>query len=278
MNKIYLYIDTSAFKAISFNLNHPSMKLIKRGVDDNLIVILTNMILEGEIASHCKEAIENEKIKINNSGVLDSFFHVALDKLRSAVEDGNVDLFQKTFRYDFLPKNIDREIDYRVVFEKYFNKLLPFSDKKKTEFPDAFVIEMLQAYLGQNLHIVSGDNDFHQWAEQAKSVTAYRSVREFADLFEKSIAPHKKIIEIYKNKKSVIAGQIKTRIKKYYSKFPDFLSEGYSKVVSAYVQEVSTPDIAILSLNQSENAIGIGYRAQGKVSVEVERLSLFKGI
>lgn len=68
-----------------------------------------------------------------------------------------------------------------MIFEKYFNSIPPFSTgKKKSEFPDAFVIEAAKQYLSEHtneiLLVVSKDSDWEKSFANVRNVVICDSI------------------------------------------------------------------------------------------------------
>lgn len=113
-----------------------------------------------------EQAIEKAKkqariLRNSTTGTLSSIFE-AWDKERVIEELINrFHNFLKEFEVVVLGY---AEVDAENVFNLYFNKKPPFGDgKKKEEFPDAFVMEILESWgtsEQQSIFLVSSDNDF----------------------------------------------------------------------------------------------------------------------
>jgi len=73
-----------------------------------------------------------------------------------------MDSFFKDCLYEVIPYN---NVDIELIFDHYFNEYAPFStkEKKKSEFPDAFVIQSIKDFVSKTRNkiiIVSNDPDW----------------------------------------------------------------------------------------------------------------------
>ena len=75
------------------------------------------------------------------------------------------------------------EASIPAVFDKYFGKRPPFGDgKNKSEFPDAFAIETLEAWCLRNdekIYIVSGDKGFKNHCDTSNRLFALKGLADF---------------------------------------------------------------------------------------------------
>lgn len=83
------------------------------------------------------------------------------------------------------------------VFSQYFDKRPPFGEgKKKSEFPDAFVLNALEKWAEDNnckFYIASKDPDMHKYCEQSERLIAVDSSAKFIDLVvsqDETLAQH----------------------------------------------------------------------------------------
>lgn len=268
MKKHNLYLDNSSLKSIHYNLSHHSIQTIRKAVQLKQIQVLSNSILEKEISEHCELMIKTEIEKMNKDSALDTFFKTDLDNFRSKIKSYGAVKFMEYFNLNLSPKSIDCDVDWRIVFDKYFKKELPFSIKKKEEFPDAFVIEMLKKYTHKNLHLVSGDNDFIEWAKLQKNVSAYRSIKDFTDYFIKSQKSH--LVVSYNKKSKTINKKIKEHIENTFNETDQFEADSYhSEITWANVIDIGNINKDIVSEDLEENSIEIEFNTNGKVELEI---------
>lgn len=170
-----IIIDTSSFEKEQFDFisaKSASVVALFEMIKAKDIKLLAHPILDREIRIH-----------LINSGIITS-----IDRLKGRlVELKGFMIKNSYYSSDFIEKinNIDMPrllleaynqyysdaitLEYpdpKIIFSQYFDNVAPFSkeNNKKSEFPDAFIIQSVKDYLSLNpnerLLVVSGDNDW----------------------------------------------------------------------------------------------------------------------
>lgn len=170
-------VDTSAFTEANSDFIGLHSALLPSFFDaatEKGIVLLTHPILDKEIQKHIEDSsIYKEYQKLVTQ----------LGKCKDVLilaEYNDTDLFKKITSFDIKAKtyetfahNYSKAVrlgypDPAIIFDKYFSAEPPFSatGKKKSEFPDAFVIESARQYLDEHpnevLLVVSRDGDWEK--------------------------------------------------------------------------------------------------------------------
>jgi len=140
---LYVYLDTSIFIKYNFDIYHPNFKTIVDAAKNGEVKVFWNSILEGEFLSNCRKRINDSLGDLKKFGEVNTLkkniFKKWIDYDPEKLSSNVLEKFKKELRVE----NIDCNIDYREVFKDYFELNTPFSNKKKDQFPDAFVIKML---------------------------------------------------------------------------------------------------------------------------------------
>ncbi|MCM1508747.1 MAG: PIN domain-containing protein, partial [Ruminococcus flavefaciens] len=183
-------IDTNAFDAKGndfcgyFNSIIPSLF---SSLSEHNIKIISHPVLIGETKKHIKYGIggqtNNQKVLnmilalTRNKSILD-LIHLDYDAIILQLEQLNLDAdnLKKVKKY-FSNAEILPYSDPAIIFEKYFNAEPPFakSGDKKSEFPDAFIIESIVDYLNANptvaILVISNDNDWKSALSPKEQIT-----------------------------------------------------------------------------------------------------------
>ncbi len=184
-----VFIDTQVFIKESYDFSTKGkFALFEKQVSNGKAQLLTSDIVKGEVVRHIKEDV--------NKG---------LEKLQSTLSDRRLAIFRegsyseifgeidisamtvsalKTFN-DYLTKTgailLDIEdVDLRSVVTDYFSAKPPFGEgHKKSEFPDAFNVSMLQKHSTQygKIYVVSNDGDF----SNVENVYCFKTLNELLD-------------------------------------------------------------------------------------------------
>ena len=154
----------------------------------NNIKLLISDVVKDEVKRKIKNRIEEsfKKIKSADFSVVRNFIEFNEDDLLIQ----NIDAFESYLkRIDNLVLPMSG-IDVKCIWKKYIDSNPPFgsSGNKKSEFPDAFNISMLEAYINNNsndeIFVISGDKDF----SNIDSMIVLKEISEFQDIINKGKA------------------------------------------------------------------------------------------
>ena len=168
-----VFLDTQVYDAEAFNMESRYVAMLATHLEFGRLVLVTTDITKAEIRRRIDVTLAEEVSKL---ATLASGSRV----LRSAHMIRPVALFEEVDR-DEAQKNLQSSVenylrihravvveamaqDARRVFDRYFAIAPPFGPKsKRKEFPDAFVVEALIEWFGNQqgqLCVVSGDTRF----------------------------------------------------------------------------------------------------------------------
>lgn len=185
-----ILVDTSAFTEANSDFIGLRSRLLPaffENIETKGILLITHPILDNEMYKH----IEDSSIYRNYQDLVKK-----LKQCNNLLENiGCIDkkLFQKIEEFDVLEFTFETYksnfegavrlpyVKAEMIFEKYFNSIPPFSTgKKKSEFPDAFVIEAAKQYLSEHsneiLLVVSKDSDWEKSFENEENIVICDSI------------------------------------------------------------------------------------------------------
>ena len=188
-----IFLDTQVFEEASFNFKTTKLVSLEEQVEKgNVRLILTDItVLEvkARIEKTVFEQFEGFKKFKHNARVLRSS---TLSEVKAALnlDKKNVvaDLHQQF--EEFIQRTKAEIIDTSAlpagpVFEKYFATKPPFgAGNKKSEFPDAFVVNGLVEWTKKNaepLYVISGDKPFQSACEPLKTLHVYATLSTLLD-------------------------------------------------------------------------------------------------
>jgi len=219
---------------------------------------LTDITLQ-EIRSHIDEdtetAIQEIQKTRKKAKILRNFNEMPLS---SIFEDIDLSQYKDTLRQKLesfiencgikIINNNTADIDN--VFKLYFQRKAPFGvGKKKSEFPDAFVLDALDRYgkkAGEKIYVISEDKDFAQGAAQFDNIIYSASLKEFlniAIIHYELLAPQ--VIDFLKRE----IKQVTQKIEKDFLYLGFYLSDQDGDVDDVNVIEVSDPEIFLIDVN-----------------------------
>lgn len=172
MEKDIVFIDTSVYVKEKYfsegNAICSLFRLAKEGIIDLISTDITNQEILRHMTVDCLEAFSKMKKHCNvlrNISIYKSSFE---RKNKTIVEEEVKKLLEKNLKAASvftMGYNIDKH-DIRNIFNSFFNQKAPFSDHKKSEFPDAFVLTLLENYARKNgltITILSADSDMQNY-------------------------------------------------------------------------------------------------------------------
>lgn len=267
---MHVYIDNSALRAINYNLSHPAMATLEKAVSAGKLKVLINSIFEGEFLKHCDLVLNSEKDSLKKIKCLENALTPELNKILGKLETVSSQNILNNYKEKFKCVNIDKDINWRDVFQKYFRGITPFSSKKKDEFPDAFVAELLSEYFEKQLIIVSGDNDFYEWAKLQTGVSVFRSIRDYVDHHIRMEEENKRVTSFYAGKKTEIDQNLKEHFINYFSDTEYYsISSYYSEIEHAEVVDVQEIIGKIISLKLDDLEFDLEFSSRGTVKLDI---------
>lgn len=192
-----VFIDTVIFISQNYNYRNVAFNNITQLSKSGKANIFVTDITIKEIEAHIKDDIakasqatlkfrKDAKIlkNINESPFVEYFNEIDQETAAKHLKQQLSDFILES-KSEVLLTN-DVSID--SVFEKYFSKQPPFGErKKKSEFPDAFVIEKLENWCEntkQKMYVISTDPDFKFHCELSDNLLSLDKLSEFINLVE----------------------------------------------------------------------------------------------
>lgn len=164
-----VFIDTSIYEEGQF-VGSGTLKTLYDAAKYGLICILLPDITEREVLAHIDTKMSAEKDKLRRQlSTMMKHLEPLREKLEEVVKQSETAVQEMI--YLFLEQlkiaNVCRiplqeNLDISSIVDAYFRKEPPFSEKKKSEFPDAFVLKSLELWCKDNKQtcvILSNDND-----------------------------------------------------------------------------------------------------------------------
>ena len=194
-----LFIDTSIFDGLAYNFKSTKFGVIRSLGKKFRLKLLIPDPIEREINRHIADRSESAVKSLENTArkapfltQLDSWPLKNNEKtalvyqLQAHVEKELLDFFDnfEVIKLDYTG------VDINEIMNWYNWKYAPFSDKKKSEFPDAFAVACLNQYhktSGDNIAVVSSDGDYNLVCQRYKhflyfpSLTAYAEAVQYED-------------------------------------------------------------------------------------------------
>jgi PIN domain len=161
----YVFIDTEAFRRARFDWKGRMLSKLVELAKQGHLRLLTTEVVMGEVRSQLREALaeaaasmKKHESVLRQVGAIEALATVTGANTALAALHSAFDAFLK----DTNSINVPLGADLNSLFANYFARRPPFSDKKKSEFPDAITIASLLAWCAKRnstAYVVSGDPD-----------------------------------------------------------------------------------------------------------------------
>jgi hypothetical protein len=196
METRYVFIDTSEYVSLNFGYDLSILNELRLLTEKQAAFLCTTTITVKEIES-------NIKAEVRRSRKAAAMFRKEAKILRNLKTDPYKQFFQdmdsKTVIVETLKEQLDRllratkaimipikNVSVDDVFSRFFEKRPPFGpDKKKDEFPDAFVLLGLEDWCRQEktkLYVVSGDKDMRSFCQDSEYLLWLEKTSEFINI------------------------------------------------------------------------------------------------
>lgn len=198
-----LYIDTEVFKHQGLRLDTDDFKSLKGTFVKGGLRLLIPAMMERELLQHyrrqakeCADSIHKAQWKhpmpflgmwtpLSENEIKDKCF----SELKSQWEQ---------FKLHFVVETLPLVGDINHVVDWYFSVKPPFSEKKKKEFPDAFILSVLEAYHNDhkaNIAVVSGDKDFSEACKIRRYIYHFDNLKEYVNMFKPELTKEQHLTE-----------------------------------------------------------------------------------
>ena len=224
-------IDTNIFDAAKFDLcNTSTLKILANYVENGKIEVALSDIVVRESKRHIADQVEKicgimrkartDALKgasehlISTIGLGDILRIIRnKDELIAKVEE-MFDDFLRTINAEILGADL---IDISLILDDYFGTKPPFesSEKKKSEFPDAFIAQQIRKRFSEKkqVAIVSNDKGFIKACGESKNHLFFSSLGELYDAISKEDAAYDETIAVIKELQLRISVAVKEYIK-----------------------------------------------------------------
>lgn len=182
----YVFIDTCIYEEGQF-VGSGTLKTLYDAAKEGYIRILLPDITEREVLAHidAKMNAEKEKLEKHLTSIM-KYLEPIRDRLEAIVKQSETaaqemtDMFLKELKSAKVCRlPLQEDLDFRSIVDAYFNKKPPFSQKKKSEFPDAIVLKSLEQWCEVNKGnciVLSNDNDLLNYESKYLKVEKKRRV------------------------------------------------------------------------------------------------------
>jgi len=191
-----VFLDTQVFRKARFGVSNPAFKKLSEICKEGDVTLVTTSITRKEIDAQIDEvAPEIKKTLGTAASILVGFGlpEITINGASAAtLTEAEIAAFLKALVAIFFRDCDVEEIELpkralHNALDLYFGKRAPFGPgKKKSEFPDAFVLEALKSKAGQNgesVYVISEDSDFSSACKECPHFEQLPSIAHFLNLW-----------------------------------------------------------------------------------------------
>lgn len=284
-------IDTNIFESNKFDFSSNStMNILMKNIQNGKIHLVLSNIVINEVEKHICHRVDEvcgkaRKLRKEYLDILPEQFLVDIEMgvyvqipNKDILYQRGKDVFYKFLR-DCKVERLDTKcINLEEILGDYFAVRPPFenSEKKRKEFPDAFIAEEIKKRFGNDevVAIISQDKGFKKACSNSKNHLFFSSLGELFDTLNKNELEYTNAINFIKSKNDVIMKEIKSLIDDdcvevnglAYDK--DGVSEGY-EYDETYIKKCYLMGMKIHSIDDIDgNIIIASLWIHGNISVD----------
>lgn len=184
-----VFIDTCVFEAQHFDFESTLVASFVQAARSRGVTLLMPDPTRGEIVRHMEEkskealqALDTARRKVPFLKAANLFPAATRDQTHAVAIQHFKSFLERFKRVEMLNY---QGVDVARVMTWYEARMAPFSEKKRKEFPDAFVIEILSHYAGetdQPIAVISHDKDMMSACERYTSLFYWEQLAPFTEL------------------------------------------------------------------------------------------------
>lgn len=290
---IAVTIDTNILDAAKYDLSEGStLQLLKKYVDDGTIKVVLSNIVVRESKKHLAKQVKkvcsiarNMRTDVLKESTEHLINHLGLNRLLEITKDKDSLVKKSEELFDNFIKEINAEIlgtdliNLDRIIDDYFEINPPFenSEKKRKEFPDAFIAEQLRKRFSEteDVAIVSNDKGFKSACKDIQNHSLFSSLGELFDAINKEKEEYTETISILKELQLHICSSVLEYIES--NENIDVIGLSYDKdgIVSGYdydecyLQNVSDVLFKVHSVDElSEKTSKVTLICKAKIAVD----------
>jgi len=193
-----IFLDTSIFIKNKFQFHNYRFQRLIQLRRTRSIRLYTTDITNDEIRFKINESVEKSiqaaRTFRSNATILSNIgdppFNQTFIRLDKNDIQKKINQIYESFLEESKTSQLSTDsVSIKRVFHKYFNSIAPFGiGEKKSEFPDAFVIESISDWCkkqNNKIYLISGDNDFLEACKGSDNLLYLEKIEEFINLIIK---------------------------------------------------------------------------------------------
>jgi hypothetical protein len=271
----YVFIDAQAYVREKLDWKSKSFRRIEELAENNQLRVLTTSITKREVRKKISEALTHARAAFEKYDVISKQLGISTDAAGGGANERLLTLFEE-FLNRIKAVEIPLSNNLEKLFDDYFKRAPPFSDGKKSEFPDAAVVDALRTFAKTNfktIYVVSGDSDLKNCCVEGSNLIHAPSLNEIISRATVTKKLHDDLLNFAANDlflKQEVRRQVEDA-SVYVSELERFADQ---LEVQAYVNKVE--DVKVTSLNVFSREANrtfvceVEFEANGAVQLVIE--------
>ena len=195
----HVLIDTEAYEHQKFRFDHSALKKIRDLGNAGFLRVLTTDVIDGEVRQHIRRTLANASMALerfhSHAGVLQANSSDECRSLFKKVEESQlvelgIAVWERFLKETKVEMVSAASVNAPDLLNLYFAQRPPFSERKKSEFPDAISLLSLDRWRqdkeGQQIYLIGDDPDFKAWCSVHPGMHYIKSLNEFLDLYNRA--------------------------------------------------------------------------------------------
>lgn len=191
-----VFLDTEVFDRLNHDYTHRDLCTLNSLAEDGQVRVILTTVTRGEVLAHVNQrladALHDTKKAVDRHRILKTtptlnFAFLESGEVLKKVQEERARAFAAFCRDSLATILNTKAVNPEDVFRDYFNGQPPFGlERKKPEFPDAFVAGALRKWCekeDQELYAVSADSDWKAICAGDKRLIYIPSLAAFLELF-----------------------------------------------------------------------------------------------
>lgn len=232
----FFSIDTDLIQSAGYSFNKGALNLLPDQLPATMELQLTEIVAQEIVSHRIQNVIEATKKLLHASRELARLAKIPMASIDKEIDDLNIEVNARTSFLEEVTGYASRcrggvlkikDQQFAVdLFGLYFSGAAPFETgkAKKSEFPDAASLLMLEAYAkeyGVKGVLASGDRGWKSFADNSEWLYCVNSIDQLALLFkatgEHPIAVKQKIVELIGDENSVLRQLLTAELEQHVS-------------------------------------------------------------
>jgi len=237
-----IFLDTNVFESAKFDLSKRNFKNLIDICNTNDLTIYVDEVVKNEVFKRIEKVIDKSVSKLSKQ---DLEYINRVSKLPANTVDLKVEILRaiKKEMNDFFDNSVEIipcNYFHEDLLTLYFDKIYPFEDRKKEEFPDAIMLLSLKKFSNdseQKIMLISNDNGVLEFCNN-NGIHSANFISEALDYINDKLMLNK----FYKES----IDKIREEITKYIiENNVEFLFHGYTYEDSIYAENYEVNNVKI---------------------------------